>query len=298
MSPESMLLLGAGTIFATVVALCFAVGLLGVSDRAVKRRLRGTVLSKPEADGGSAVRIQTSGTKAGIGRFLVARSSVTKIERNLMLAGRPDGLSVAKIVGIKVAGLAIGLLLLVAMVASHSTLLSWAVGLGAMFFGYFAPDVLALNRAEARQASIQRELPDVLDQVTISIESGLGFEAAFAHIGERRTGPLAEEIVRTVQDMRLGVSRRDAYQALADRTNVEDLDRFVRSVTQADQYGVSISTVVRTQAEEIRLSRRKRAEAAALKVPVKIVFPLLICILPVLFIVILTPAVMSLAEYL
>lgn len=294
MSLGAILLLGTVSVAAAIVALCFALGIVGVSDRSVKRRLRSIDLVSTRSDKPAVVRVQKS--DRGVARFAATGASLAKLERNLMLAGRPEGWTVGKVVGIKIAGLVIGILLLVACVSKESTLYTWAIGLGAIFFGYVAPDVLVLNRAESRQTAIQRELPDVLDQVTISLESGLGFEAAFAHIGERRTGPLADEIVRTVQDMRLGMSRRDAYQALADRTDVDDLNRFVRSITQAEQYGVSISTVVRTQAEEIRLSRRKRAEAAALKVPVKIVFPLLICILPVLFIVILTPAFMTLAE--
>jgi tight adherence protein C len=189
-----------------------------------------------------------------------------------------------------------GIFLLFVLVSSNPSPLNWLLGGLAIFIGYVSPDVIIQSRGESRQESIQQELPDVLDQVTISIESGLGFEAAFAHIGDRRSGPLADEIVRTVQDMRLGMSRRDAYQALADRTDVEDLRRFVKSIVQAEQYGVSISSVVKTQAAEIRFRRRKRAEARALKVPVKIVFPLLVCILPVLFIVILTPAVVSISE--
>jgi len=294
MSLGVILLAGTASVAAAILALCFALGVFGVTDRSVKRRLRSPDLVAVPNVAAPVVRLQKS--DRGVARFAATGASVTKLERNLMLAGRPEGWTVGKIVGIKIVGLLIGILVLVVFVTKQPNILTWAIGLAAVFAGYVAPDVLVLNRAESRQTSIQRELPDVLDQVTISLESGLGFEAAFAHIGERRTGPLADEIVRTVQDMRLGMSRRDAYQALADRTDVEDLNRFVRSITQAEQYGVSISTVVRTQAEEIRLSRRKRAEAAALKVPVKIVFPLLVCILPVLFIVILTPAIMTLAE--
>ena len=196
----------------------------------------------------------------------------------------------------KVVLVAIGGFLLFALVSSQPSLMRFLIGITAIAVGYFAPDIIIQKRAEARQLAIQEELPDVLDQVTISIESGLGFEAAFARIGERRTGPLAEEIVRTVQDMRLGMSRRDAYQALADRTDVDDLRRFVKSIVQAEKYGVSISSVVRTQATEIRFKRRTRAEGKALKVPVKVLFPLLVCILPVLFIVVLTPAVISISE--
>jgi tight adherence protein C len=275
------------------VAASYALGIIGTHDRDVRRRLR--TAPAPTIDETAPV-VQFEDRALGIGRYITSTSYTKKLERNIMLAGRPDGWTVSKFVTYKVAGVAIGGLLLFSLVSSNPSFVSIATGCGAILFGYLAPDAIVANRAEARQKAIQRELPDVLDQVTIAIESGLGFEAAFSHIGDRRTGPLAEEVIRAVQDMRLGMSRKEAYQAMTARTNVPDLNQFVRSIVQAEQYGVSIATVVRNQAEEIRFSRRKRAEAEALKVPVKIVFPLLVCILPVLFAVILTPAIMSLGE--
>jgi tight adherence protein C len=276
-----------------VVSLSYALGVIGTHDRDVRRRLKTT--STPAAEESAPV-VQFEERVLGLGRYITSKRYTSKLERNIMLAGRPDGWSVSKFVTYKVVGVAIGGFLLFSLVSSNPSFVSIATGCGAILFGYMAPDAIVANRAEARQKAIQRELPDVLDQVTIAIESGLGFEAAFSHIGDRRTGPLAEEVVRAVQDMRLGMNRREAYQAMAARTDVPDLNQFVRSIIQAEQYGVSIATVVRNQAEEIRFSRRKRAEAEALKVPVKIVFPLLVCILPVLFAIILTPAIMTLGE--
>ena len=159
---------------------------------------------------------------------------------------------------------------------------------------YLAPDVIVASRARERQERIQHELPDALDQVTIAVEAGLGLETAVARAGQFGSGPLAEELTRTIQDMRVGFSRKEAWLALAARTDVVDLRRFARAIMQADQYGVSVGHVVRTQAKELRGKRRQRAEEKAMKVPVKILFPLMFSILPVLFIVVLGPGVLNL----
>jgi tight adherence protein C len=160
---------------------------------------------------------------------------------------------------------------------------------------YFVPELLLKSRGQERQQSIALELADTLDQMTIAVEAGLGFESAMARAGSNGKGPLAEELVRTLQDIAVGQPRRDAYLALAERTGVQDLRRFIRAVVQADQYGVSIADVLRTQAQEMRLKRRQRAEEKAMQIPVKVIFPLILCILPTLFIVLLGPAVMDIA---
>lgn len=159
---------------------------------------------------------------------------------------------------------------------------------------YFGPDLVVWGRAQERQEAIRADLADTLDQITISIEAGLGLETAIIRAGEHGTGPLAQELMRTIQDMRVGLSRKEAYTALADRTSVTDLKRFARAIMQADAYGVSVSNVVRTQSKDLRGKRRQRAEEKAMKVPVQVLFPLMLCILPVLFIVVLGPAVANL----
>jgi tight adherence protein C len=158
---------------------------------------------------------------------------------------------------------------------------------------YYVPELLLKSRGQERQQAIQLELADTLDQMTIAVEAGLGFESAMARAGRNGKGPLAEELVRTLQDIAVGQPRRDAYLAMADRTGVTDLRRFIRAVVQADAYGVSIADVLRTQAQEMRLKRRQRAEEKAMQIPVKVIFPLILCILPTLFIVLLGPAVMD-----
>ena len=159
---------------------------------------------------------------------------------------------------------------------------------------FFGPDMWLDRRAKERQKQIERDLPDVLDQTVIALESGLSFEAALARISDNGSGPLAEEFKRTLQDMRLGMSRRAAYRALSDRTSVEDVKRFCKQIVQAEEFGVSMASVVRNRAKDMRVKRRYRAEEIAQKIPVKIIFPLAVCFMPVLFAVILYPSFVGL----
>ena len=129
--------------------------------------------------------------------------------------------------------------------------------------------------------------------MTIAVEAGLSFDSAMARAAKNGAGPLAEELARTLQDMQVGRTRRQAYTAMAERVDVPDLRRFVRSVIQADAFGVPVAGVLRMQASEMRLKRRQYAEEKAMQIPVKVVFPLMLCILPVLFIVLLGPAAMD-----
>ena len=156
--------------------------------------------------------------------------------------------------------------------------------------GFFIPDAVIARRGRNRQAQIQLEMPDTLDQLTMSVEAGLGFEAALARAAQTGDGPLAQEFNRTIREIQLGVSRDDALRQLADRTDVADLDSFVLAVVQSEKYGIGIGAVLRVQAEELRDKRRERAEERALKIPVLIIFPLAFCIFPAIFIVLLGPA--------
>lgn len=158
------------------------------------------------------------------------------------------------------------------------------------------PEVILTSRADDRQKAILLALPDTLDQMTIAVEAGLGFEAAMSKAAQGGRGPLSEELIRTLQDMSIGRSRSDAYSALLARTDCDDLKRFIRAVQQADRYGIAVADVLRVQASEMRVRRRQRAEEQAMKIPIKIVFPLVFAILPVLFIVLLFPAVLGIIQ--
>ncbi|MGI8676471.1 MAG: type II secretion system F family protein, partial [Nocardioidaceae bacterium] len=144
-----------------------------------------------------------------------------------------------------------------------------------------------------RKELTQTALPDALDLLTISVEAGLGFDAALAHVAKNTHGPLAEEFARVLQEMQLGSGRSEAMRALGERSSLPELRGFVTSMVQADAFGIPVGRVLRVQATEMRTKRRQRAEEKAQKVPVKILFPLIFCILPTLFVVVMGPGVIS-----
>jgi tight adherence protein C len=224
---------------------------------------------------------------------LTPRGTVTRLNRLAGTAGRPAAWPVPRLVAAKlvlaVVAACLGLLLL----SGGPSVVTVLVAVVVTVVAYFVPELLLYSRGRERQDAIGLELADTLDQMTIAVEAGLGFESAMARAGANGKGPLAEELVRTLQDIAVGQPRREAYLALAERTGVVDLARFIRAVVQADAYGVSIADVLRTQAQEMRLKRRQRAEEKAMQIPVKVIFPLILCILPTLFIVLLGPAVMD-----
>lgn len=235
--------------------------------------------------------------QGSIGASLVSAAPsgyIAWLEKQLVHAGRPVGWSLNGLVVWKIM-LAIGGVLFGLLFVFGTGPQGWKVVLavGAALMLFFLPDVMINSRAHDRQKAIQLSLPDVLDQMTIAVEAGLGFDAAMAKAARNGKGPLAEELIRVLQDMSIGRTRRDAFMELERRTSVEDLRRFIRAVIQADQYGVSIGDVLRVQAGEMRLKRKQRAEEQAMKVSVKILFPLVFCLLPVLFIVLLTPAAIN-----
>lgn len=228
---------------------------------------------------------------------LVARLSppgtAARLDRLLAKAGRPAAWPVGRLMAAKVLLVAAGLTLAVLLVAGGARPLLVTLALVVAVVGYFLPELLLYSRGAERSQQIDLALPDTLDQMTIAVEAGLGFEGAVARAGANGTGPLAEELVRTIQDMQMGLSRRQAYEALARRADVPGLRRFVRAVVQGDAHGIALAEVLRTQAGEMRVRRRLRAEEQAMKIPVKVTLPLMLCILPVLFIVLLGPVAMN-----
>lgn len=283
-----MLILGILCIASSIYAVAVATGAASARPASVRGRLKALV-AVPESKRVQKVKVDSQ--RSGVAGLITPRVLVRKIERNLLLGGRPEGWSVERVLLAKPIFTAVAVFLAISVLRTNTSPLVRLLVVGLVVVAYFAPDLLAYNHAIKRQLQIERELPDTLDQVTISIEAGLGFEAALDKAGQNGKGPLAEEFVRLIQDMNLGMSRRDAYQALANRTTVEDLRRFCKSIIQAEEQGVPISAVVRTQAKEMRIKRRARAEAKAQQVPVKILFPLMAFILPVLFIIVLGPPV-------
>ena len=244
----------------------------------------------------TATSIQRPPMLLDLSKRLTPTGYEAKLDRWLSLAGRPASLPLDRLVIAKpllaLTGAFLGLLMFAK--APSPQVIALGVFLSALL--YFLPDLLIYNKGIKRQQEIELELPNTLDQLLISVEAGLGFEAAMARAGGHGGGALAQELMRTLQDIQVGRPRQEAYGAMADRSSVQDLRSFVRAVVQADKYGIGIAKVLRAQAQQARVKRRQRAEEKAMKLPVKVLFPLLLCIFPVLFIVLLGPAAIKIIE--
>jgi tight adherence protein C len=219
-----------------------------------------------------------------------------RLRRRLDLAGNPAGLDLEKVLACKAtATLATGGLALAVVLAKRSTL---ALALAALLvaLGYWITDILLYNAALHRQARLRAEAPDVIDMLTVCVEAGLGFDAALAQVSRNTRGPLASEIARLLQEMQLGRSRVEAFTDFGARTDVRELNNFVSALVQADRLGVPIAQVLREQSTEMRLRRRQRAEEQAQKIPVKIIFPVILCIFPALMVIVIGPGAIQIAE--
>ncbi|MEX5297858.1 type II secretion system F family protein [Kocuria sp. CPCC 205292] len=272
---------------AAVMAIWLAVGVRWGGDRLVRQNLR-------IGFGATEAETVRDAPDFGWARRFTTGSGRDRLEILYSKAGRPAEWPVARLMAYKVyalAGAVLFSMLLLLLTNGNGMIVLIAAVL--MPVSYFLPELLLYSRGIERQKAIGLELADTLDQMMIAVEAGLGFESAMARAGHNGKGPLAEELVRTLQEMRVGIPRRDAYLALEQRTDVPDLRTFTRAVIQADAYGISISTVLRTQANEMRVKRRQRAEEAAQKIPVKILLPLMLFVLPVLFLTVLGPTVLN-----
>ena len=222
-----------------------------------------------------------------------------RVNRLIELAGNPPALTAERIVAFKIlfgiVGLVVGLLL-VPLLPFTGFFVPVLTVAGFSLAGYTFPSAGLAARASKRQKEIRKALPDTMDLLTISVEAGLGFDAALAQVVKNVPGPLSEEIARMLQEMQIGVTRAEALRHLNDRTDVPELDGFVLSMIQADKYGVGVAKVLRAQSTELRQKRRQRAEEVAQKVPLKLLFPMIFLVLPALFIVILGPGAIQVYE--
>jgi tight adherence protein C len=199
------------------------------------------------------------------------------------------------VLSLKVVGMASGLVLgLLLGVLLHKGLgFTAACAALATLAGYYGPNLYLYQRGYDRTAKIERSLPDALDLLSISVEAGLAFDAALAQVARNTDGPLSEEFARVLQEMQIGLGRSHALRAMAERNALPDLRSFCSAMVQADAFGIPVGQVLRVQSQEIRVKRRQRAEEAAQKIPVKIMIPLVLFILPSLFIAVLGPAIIS-----
>ena len=221
---------------------------------------------------------------------------IARTDARLERAGYPGGLRGADWLGAKLLAAIVGgigiflLLLLVTGGAVGVAILGGVVGL---MVGFVAPEFWLGKKIKARSMAMMLQLPDALDLLTISVEAGLGFDAALAKCVEKMEGPLIDEFRQALAEVRMGRTRRDALRDVASRADDQSLTNFIGAIVQAEQLGVPIAKVLQIQSQQLRIVRRQRAEEAAAKAPIKMLFPMVGCIFPTIFIVILGPAVIT-----
>jgi tight adherence protein C len=229
---------------------------------------------------------------------LTSTSFTERTAKRLALAGNPGNLRTADWLGIKAIAAVVGgaLLFLIFGLAGGNILAGILLGLIGLAIGYIVPEFWLGGRVRKRQHAILLSIPDALDLLTISVRAGLGFDAALGKVVEKMHGPLTDEFQRALAEVRVGKARRDALRDIIPRTEVAPLTNFIGAIIQAEQLGVSISKVLQVQSEQLRIERRQRAEEMAAKAPIKMLFPLVGCIFPALFIVILGPALILIIQ--
>ena len=248
---------------------------------------------------GARIIVPVVAGAARVARRVTPIDARDRVARKLLLAGSPAGWDAERLLAFKIIGVVGGVVLgvfLTTLIGGITPFIRIVmIGLLA-FVGFVVPDSLVNRRVDERQKEILRTLSDTLDLLTISVEAGLSLNAAIAQVVQNVPGVLSSEFARMLQEIQLGVPRADAFRNLAERTDVEALNAFALAMIQADVFGVSIASVLRTQAQQQRIKRRQAAEAKAQQTPVKIVFPLILCILPALFVVIVGPGAIQIWE--
>jgi tight adherence protein C len=219
---------------------------------------------------------------------------IARADAKLEKAGYPGGLRGADWMGVKllctlILGVGVGLLMLLV----GRVQLALVFGIAGAGLGYMAPEFWLGSRARKRSWSMVLQLPDALDLLTISVEAGLGFDAALAKVVEKMEGPLVNEFRQALAEIRMGRTRRDALRDVVARADAQPISNFIGAIVQAEQLGVPIAKVLQIQSQQLRIERRQRAEEMAAKAPVKMLFPMVGCIFPTIFIVILGPAIIS-----
>ena len=228
-----------------------------------------------------------------IGRFYPA-NTVNSISLKLKRAGM-ENTSTEFFLGVKGFAAVVGAIAASSILNLMTSDLTYTIAglFGGLLLGFMAPDFYLSSKAGGRANGILNQLPDALDLLTISVEAGLGFDAAIVKVTEKMKGPLTEEFKRAAGEQRIGKSRQDALRGISERVEVKELQNFISAIIQADQLGVSMSKVLRIQSEQLRTDRRQRAEEKAARAPILIMLPTVGCIFPSLFIVILAPAALS-----
>ena len=307
MSPILLLAFGTLAIFAAIALALIGAGVLNADKSGVGRSLEvlEAFTSAPKAmqsdlDPGFRQRVFDPTNKwfIRLGRRLTPIDHHARMRSKLDAAGNPSGWSVERVTSMKAGGFVAGVAfsLLVVLLLGLDTMPAVAVAVALSLTGYYAIDFWLYQKAHDRGDCIRREIADSIDLLTISVEAGLGFDAALAHVAKNTKGPLAEEFARMLQEMQIGMGRSKALRALGERSNLPELRGFTTAMIQADAFGIPVGKVLRVQSSELRLKRRQLAEEKAQKVPVKILFPLIFFILPTLFLIVLGPGVITMMQ--
>jgi tight adherence protein C len=233
---------------------------------------------------------------ASVARRLTPADYTRRLQRRLDIAGNPAGWLPERVLAFKGIGLTAGVLVGLYMGLQYGPLTTVFLPVAGGAAGFYLPDIWIRNLGERRQVEMRTDLPDAIDMLTVCVEAGLGFDAALGRVAQTMDGPAAFEFARVIQEMQFGSSRIDALRAAADRTDIPELRTFISSIVQSTELGISIGDVLRAQSGQMRVVRRQRAEEQAQKLPVKILLPLIFCILPALFVVVLGPAVLNIKD--
>jgi tight adherence protein C len=239
-----------------------------------------------------------------LGKRFTPVGYVQSVRKKLVIAGKPTQDDLDRFLAVRVITIALvpaaGALLFVARLLNNAASRSLLHGkMPVVLFAFMAlglvlgPDAMLNRKVEARQNKVRTELPDILDLLTISVEAGLGFDQALDRTIAAVPGPMSEEFQRMLGEVRAGSARSDALRGLDDRTDVPEVRSFVLALLQADTFGVSIGRVLRSLSDEMRVRRRQLAQEKAQKAPVKMLIPMVFCIFPALFIVVIGPAVIN-----
>lgn len=302
-----MLMVGIAAIFLSLLIGLSAIGVFTQEVRGVAKSLAAvqafsaapqSMQDELEPSFNERVIAPALGRLVGFGKRITPSDYAERIRRKLDVAGNPNGISVDRILALKVVGLAVGFIMALGVVLLFGVSLApaFVVCFAGTALGYYAPNIFLYQKGADRNAQVQKDLPDAIDLLTISVEAGLGFDSALSQVARNTSGPLAQEFARVLQEMQIGLGRSNALRALGERTALPDLRSFASAMVQADAFGIPIGQVLRVQANEIRVKRRQRAEEKAQKVPVKILMPLILCILPCLFIVVMGPGVIAIMD--
>lgn len=304
MGAQLILNVGIGAIFAAIALAVITVVSASVGRAGVAKALE--TIDTVYAPGSAAAAEEKLGDRlrpaaqqmSALGRLLTPKGAGARLQHWLDYAGNPVAWPPERIVEMQGLGLlvfaALGAAAALALEFGPGGVVMWVVAGAAL--GFWVPFLVVYDLGVRRQQEIRRRLPDGLDLLTLSVEAGLGFDAALAQVAVTMPGALSREFARVLQEMQMGQRRSEALRALAARTTVRELKTVTLALVQAGELGIPIAGVLREQARQMRVKRRQLAEETARKLPVKVLFPLIFCLFPALFIVILGPGIIGIMD--